>query len=203
MTMNRYWYLGGYAGICAPLLGGWFAYSSRAWAQDKKDEAAKDEPAAAAAKDEAKKEAPASQDPKREEGAAEIAAAAVDPVANLKIAADTMWVMITGFLVFFMNLGFGCVEAGFCRAKNCVNILSKNFIVFAVSTIGFWLLGWGLMFGGAESNDSLGPWIGRQGLLMVSGEDNSPATLEAYKGDYPGINWTGVPLAAKFFFQLV
>jgi Amt family ammonium transporter len=216
MTMNRYWYLGGYAGVCALLLTIWLAYSARAWAQPK-DEAKKEETPAAAKKEEAKKEeapaakkeeakkeaAPAPLDPKQEEGAAEIANAAEDPVAKLKIAADTMWVMLTGFLVFFMNLGFGCVEAGFCRAKNCVNILSKNFIVFAVSSIGFWLLGWGLMFGGAPTDDAMGPWIGKQGLLMVGGEDNSPATLEAYKGDYPGINWTGVPLSAKFFFQLV
>ena len=62
--------------------------------------------------------------------------------------ADTLWVFLAAILVFFMNLGFACVEAGFARAKNTVNILSKNFIVFAVSSLGFLLLGWGLMFGG-------------------------------------------------------
>src|SRR5262249_9761467 len=111
------------------------------------------------------------------------AAPAPDPntPANLRVGLDTLWVMITGFLVFFMNLGFGCVEAGFARAKNCVNILSKNFIVFAVSTLGFWFLGWGLMFGNGT------PYYGQEGLLMVSGEasngdmDNSPATLTDYK----------------------
>jgi len=44
-----------------------------------------------------------------------------------------------------MNLGFAAVESGFARSKNTVNILSKNFIVFAVSSLGFMLLGWGLM----------------------------------------------------------
>ena len=61
---------------------------------------------------------------------------------------DTLWVFLAAILVFFMNLGFASVEAGFARAKNTVNILSKNFIVFAVSSLGFLLLGWGLMFGG-------------------------------------------------------
>jgi len=117
--------------------------------------------------------------------------------ADLKIMADTAWVLITGMLVFFMNLGFACVESGMCREKNCVNILSKNFVVFAISSLGFWLLGWGLMFGGG--ND----FVGIQGLWAVSGADNSPATGEAYKGVYAGLNWTGVPLWAKFFFQLV
>jgi Amt family ammonium transporter len=117
--------------------------------------------------------------------------------ADLKVMVDTVWVLATAMLVFFMNLGFACVESGFCRAKNCVNILSKNFIVFAVTSIGFWFIGWGLMFG--NGNDL----IGQHGLFMVSGDDNSPATLANYQGDYSAINWTGVPLWAKFFFQLV
>ena len=57
--------------------------------------------------------------------------------ADLKIGMDTMWVLITGSLVFFMNLGFALVESGLCRAKNTVNILSKNFIVFAISCLAF------------------------------------------------------------------
>src|SRR5581483_439418 len=90
--------------------------------------------------------------------------------SSAKVSADTMWVMITAMLVFFMNLGFACVESGFCRAKNCVNILSKNFIVFAATTIGFWFIGWGIMFGNGTD------WFGKSGLLMVSGADNSPST---------------------------
>jgi Amt family ammonium transporter len=126
-----------------------------------------------------------------------------ETLGKLTVGVDTMWVLITAMLVFFMNLGFACVESGFCRAKNCVNILSKNFIVFAVSTIGFWLLGWGLMFGGGPSDGALTKYIGLDGIWMVTGADNSPATLADYKGDYGALNWTGVPLWAKFFFQLV
>lgn len=117
-------------------------------------------------------------------------------LAELKVAADTIWVLVTAMLVFFMNLGFACVESGFCRQKNCVNILSKNFVVFAVTTIGFWFLGFGLMFG--NGND----YIGQEGLLMVQGADNSPATA-AYSGNYRALSYAGVPLWAKFFFQLV
>jgi len=116
---------------------------------------------------------------------------------DMKIIIDTIWVLMTAKLVFFMNLGFAMVESGFARAKNCVNILSKNFIVFAVSSMGFLLLGWGLMFGDGN------PLIGLKGLLFLSGADNSPATGQAYQGVYSAISWTGVPLYAKFFFQLV
>ena len=112
------------------------------------------------------------------------------------VAVDTLWVLIAGILVFFMNAGFGCIEAGFCRAKNAVNILAKNFVVFGISSIAFFLIGWTLMFG--DGND----YIGLQGF-MLAGADNSPVTNDAYQGVYSSINWTGVPLYAKFFFQLV
>lgn len=113
-----------------------------------------------------------------------------------KIILDTLWVLLAAMLVFFMNLGFAMVESGFARAKNCVNILSKNFIVFAVSSLGFLVLGWGFMFGDGN------PLIGLKGLFFITGADNSPATGEAYRGVYSAISWAGVPLMAKFFFQL-
>jgi Amt family ammonium transporter len=52
-------------------------------------------------------------------------------------------------LVFWMNAGFATLEAGLCRRKNAVHILAKNFIVFAVSSIAFWVAGFGMMFGGS------------------------------------------------------
>lgn len=105
------------------------------------------------------------------------------------VVTDTLWVLFAAILVFFMNLGFGCVESGFCRAKNCVNILSKNFIVFAAASIAFWLVGWGLMFGN-------GNWLfGTDSVFLVSGDEAA--------GAYSAIDWTSVPLWAKFFFQLV
>ena len=96
-----------------------------------------------------------------------------------------------------MNLGFACVESGFCRAKNTVTIMAKNFVVFAVASVAFLLLGFGIMFGDGNA------LVGTQGLWFVNGADNSPATGDAYQGVYSAINWTGVPLWAKFFFQLV
>ncbi|MBI4196509.1 MAG: ammonium transporter [Deltaproteobacteria bacterium] len=116
---------------------------------------------------------------------------------DLKIAADTVWTLITAFLVFWMNAGFALVESGFCQQKNCVNILAKNFIVFAVSSVAYWILGYGLMFGDGNG------FLGQQGLWFLGGADNSPATGEAYQGVYGSLNWTGVPLLVKFFFQLV
>jgi Amt family ammonium transporter len=118
-------------------------------------------------------------------------------VGDAKVALDTLWVIVAGCFVFFMNLGFACVESGFCRAKNTVTIMAKNFVVFAVASVAFLLLGFGIMFGDGNA------LFGTQGLWFVNGADNSPATGDAYQGVYSAINWTGVPLWAKFFFQLV
>ncbi len=134
--------------------------------------------------------------------------AMLDNSSAMRIGIDTVWVLVAAMLVFFMNAGFALVESGLCRARNTVNILAKNFIVFAASSISFWVLGWGLMFGDGT------PFMGTSGLLFVSGADNSPALGEAYagmnpfskalyEGVYGSINWTPVPLWAKFFFQLV
>ncbi|MCG2791062.1 MAG: ammonium transporter, partial [Actinomycetia bacterium] len=66
---------------------------------------------------------------------------------NLAINLDTVWVLITAFMVFFMQAGFAMVETGFTRAKNSVNILMKNLIDFCIGSILFFLVGFGLMFG--------------------------------------------------------
>ncbi len=101
---------------------------------------------------------------------------------------DTLWVFLTAILVFFMNLGFASVEAGMARAKNTVNILSKNFIVFAVSSLGYLLLGWGLMFG------SDNPFVGTEHLWIMGDADLS---------FYENTLTSTVPFWGKFFFQLV
>ena len=116
--------------------------------------------------------------------------------ASLKVGLDTVWVVVAAILVIFMNAGFGMLETGFCRQKNAVNILSKNLIVFALSTLSFYVIGFGLMFGNGNG------FMGTEGLFLLSGADSSPALGDAYEGAYGALNWTGVPLAAKFLFQV-
>jgi Amt family ammonium transporter len=102
-----------------------------------------------------------------------------------KVIMDTIWTMIAGMLVFFMNAGFALLEAGLCRAKNASTILGKNFIVFAAATVAFWVLGFNLMF--SEGT----PVVGAFSLFL---QDVSK---------YGSLSWTSIPLEAKFFFQLV
>jgi ammonium transporter, Amt family len=113
----------------------------------------------------------------------------LEPPANLEeltVVLNTIFLLFCSVLVIFMNAGFAMLEAGFCRQKNAVNILAKNLIVFAVATLAYWAIGYGLMYG--EGN----PFIGLQGFFF-SGD------AAAYGNDgYPA----AVPEAINFLFQV-
>ncbi|MHC4926084.1 MAG: ammonium transporter, partial [Planctomycetota bacterium] len=112
-----------------------------------------------------------------EEVAAEVE---VISIADVKQGLDTVWVLIAAFLVFFMQAGFGMVEAGFIRAKNTCNILTKNFLDFCMASLGFFLVGYALMFG--EGNG----FIGFKSGWMLSGVEETTS---------------GIPVFAFWLFQ--
>lgn len=120
----------------------------------------------------------------------------IEDGASLTVAINTVWVIVAAILVFVMNAGFGLLEAGLCRAKNTVNIFSKNIVIFAIASLSFWLVGFGLMFGDGNS------LVGTTGWMLM-GEDNSPAIGNYYYGDYSAFSWTALPLYAKVLFQLM
>ncbi len=66
------------------------------------------------------------------------------------------WVLVAGFLVMFMQVGFAMLETGFTRSKNAVNTMAMNFIIYPLGIVGFWLTGYGLMMGGVGHWSSLG-----------------------------------------------
>ena len=74
---------------------------------------------------------------------------------NIFTSIDTMWVLIGAALVFFMQAGFAMVETGFTRAKNAGNIIMKNLMDFAIGTVVFWIIGFGIMQG-AGGNGFIG-----------------------------------------------
>lgn len=90
---------------------------------------------------------------------------------------DILWVILSASLVFLMQAGFLCLEAGSTRSKNTINVVVKNISDFGLSVLCFWLFGYGLMFG-----DTVGGWIGHTAFAPEVGQ-----------GDI----WTGV----FFLFQ--
>ncbi len=106
---------------------------------------------------------------------------------------NVMWMLIAGFLVFFMQAGFALVETGFTRAKNVAHTMMMNMMVFCIGAVGYWLVGFAFQFGAvnftypaihglsewAHSPTTLGDWtgllatplirIGQHGILGGSG----------------------------------
>ncbi len=68
-------------------------------------------------------------------------------IQELRISLDSVWVILDGILVFFMQAGFALVESGSVRSKNTVNVLMKNYMDACLGGLVFWLVGFGLMFG--------------------------------------------------------
>lgn len=64
---------------------------------------------------------------------------------------DVIWTLVAAALVFFMQAGFAMVETGFTRAKNAGNIIMKNLMDFALGSLVFWILGFGIMFGASQA----------------------------------------------------
>ncbi|MBN1231678.1 MAG: ammonium transporter [Anaerolineales bacterium] len=111
-------------------------------------------------------------------GNAKAAGAADEPTLS---SVDTVWVLISAFLVFFMQCGFGFLEAGFVRSKNVVNIMAENIMDTTATTVGFIIAGFGLMFGSGNA------FFGKEWFL-----------LQGMPDIYPGL---AIPTLAFFFFQ--
>jgi Amt family ammonium transporter len=80
----------------------------------------------------------------------------VDQVGKNKVAINIAWLLLTGFLVLFMQAGFALVETGFTRAKNAAHTMAMNFMVFALGVIGYFLAGFALQFGGVGGITAIG-----------------------------------------------
>ena len=110
----------------------------------------------------------------------ELAAEAVQAVDPSYNALDTLWILVAAFLVFFMQAGFGMVEAGMVRTKNAANVLMKNVLDFCFAALGYFIFGYAIMYG-------TGLLFGTSGWFMYGA--GSPVD--------------GVPVEAFWMFQAV
>ena len=80
---------------------------------------------------------------------------------------DILWILICAALVMLMQAGFSCLESGLVRSKNSINVAAKNFADFCLSSVIFWVFGFGLMFG-----TTIGGLFGTSGFFF--GEEATP-----------------------------
>ncbi len=78
---------------------------------------------------------------------AEESGKAIKALSDHAASIDMIWTLLASFLIFLMQAGFTLVEVGFTRAKNAGNVVMKNMIDFALGSVGFFFVGYGLMFG--------------------------------------------------------
>ena len=127
-----------------------------------------------------------------------------DLVNQNRLGINFTWLLVTGFLVMFMQAGFALVETGFCRAKSALHVMMTNFMVYGLGMLAFYAVGFAFAFGG----------IGQVGVGNLGG-------LAALDGEWKvtlgGVDWgilghkgfflTGttydVGVAAFFLFQMV
>mgnify|MGYP001007741358 FL=1 len=101
--------------------------------------------------------------------------ASAQAVTDLSTDLNTLWTLLAGFLVFFMQAGFALVETGFTRNKNVAHTMLMNMMVFCIGAIGYWLTGFALEFGGVNYTY---PAVG-----SLSAWSFSPTTLSAWATD--------------------
>ncbi len=80
---------------------------------------------------------------------------AIDP-ASLRVAVNVAWVLLAAFLAMALKAGFTLLEVGLIRSKNVAHTAAMNLATFAIAILGFWAIGFGLMFGGHGPLGSLG-----------------------------------------------
>ncbi|MEA5620367.1 ammonium transporter [Cronbergia sp. UHCC 0137] len=114
-----------------------------------------------------------------------------DTTTKLQISIDTTWVLLTGFLVFFMQTGFSMLEAGLLRQRGVVNALLENFVDAAVTILVWWGVGFGIAFG-----TSAGGFIGTDTFFL----SQLPVDGAFPSGGVPGIA-SSLNAYTLFFFQ--
>lgn len=124
-------------------------------------------------------------------------ASLTEAVAKDRTSINTVWLMVGGILVLFMQAGFALLETGFTRAKNASHTMMMNLVIFALGVVGWFVCGYALMFGATDQSAILGM---------------TPLGSAVHIGSWNLIATSGFFLAGKaydtavlgfFFFQLV
>jgi ammonium transporter, Amt family len=106
------------------------------------------------------------------------------------VAINSIWVIVAGVLVMFMQAGFAFLEIGFSRGKNSGTVIAKILTNFSIAGIMYWAVGFAFAFGGP-----LGHIIGHHGFFLVNFGDPQQA--------FPIMGLSNATVESKWFFQFV
>ncbi len=114
--------------------------------------------------------------------------------SELKLSVDTSWVLITGFLVFFMQCGFAMLEAGLVRQTGVVNTLAENFIDAAITLLAWWATGFAIAYGTTSNG-----FFGIDGFFLSNAFTLNNGAIEYAMGS--GGSTAPINTLTLFFFQ--
>jgi Amt family ammonium transporter len=123
-------------------------------------------------------------------------------VGHNKVAINMMWTLLTGFLVMFMQTGFAMVETGLTQAKNVAHTFAMNFMIYPLGMIGFYILGFGIMFGGIGGLATLGGYAGLNHEVSINIMGHSFGLFGAKGFFLTGTSYDSA-VFALFLFQMV
>jgi Amt family ammonium transporter len=106
------------------------------------------------------------------------------------VGINSIWVIVAGCLVMFMQAGFAFLEIGFSRGKNAGTVIAKIVTNFSIAGIVYWAVGFAFAFGGP-----LGHIIGTHGLFLRDFGDPAKA--------FPVMGLSDATIESKWFFQFV
>lgn len=93
---------------------------------------------------------------------------------------DAVWLLLAGFLVFFMQAGFAMLEGGFIRSTGVVNSMAENFMDAAVTGLVFFIVGYGIAYASTEASVIFGmPELALGGITGL-GEGDGMAFIDFF-----------------------
>jgi Amt family ammonium transporter len=118
--------------------------------------------------------------------------AAQNEVLGDTVPINTMWVLVTAFLVLFMQAGFALLEIGFSRGKNVGTGIAKILVNLSIAAMCYYAVGFAFAFGTGSSEGDL---IGTTGWFLQGFGDPQQAFFPS------GLGLSDATIQSKWLFQ--
>lgn len=115
----------------------------------------------------------------------------------IKSGADAFFILLGAIMILAMHAGFAFLELGTVRKKNQVNALVKILVDFAISTIAYFFIGYGIAYGVSFFEDAT-TLASKNGFELVKF-----FFLLTFAAAIPAIISGGIAERAKFYPQLI
>ena len=108
---------------------------------------------------------------------------------DMSVGVNSLWVIVAGALVMFMQAGFAFLEIGFSRAKNAGTVIAKILTNFSIAAVCWWAVGFAFAFGA-------GSLLGHSGGFFFTNLGDPLKT-------FPVMGTSDATIESKWFFQFV